>query len=164
MNIRKYAQLVTALGILGILIIFHRAQETSSQLVVPIPLPTTPVVTIPTPQATTTVTLSNTPLPTSIPVKTYNDGTFEGSVEDAFYGNIQVSVTITNGKIVDVGFLQYPNDNSTSRSINGQALPILRSEVLTAQSTQVDGVSGASATFPAFQQSLKNALLKAKAT
>lgn len=92
----------------------------------------------------------------------YKDGVFTGSVEDAYYGYIQVQATISNGLITDVNFLQYPNDNGTSRYINSQAMPILKSEAIQAQSARVDIVSGASDTSMAFQNSLANALANAK--
>ncbi|MGI0063005.1 MAG: FMN-binding protein, partial [Nitrosotalea sp.] len=60
----------------------------------------------------------------------YKDGTYTGSVADAFYGNIQVQVTISKGKINDVQFLQYPNDRGTSIAINQQADPILTQEAI----------------------------------
>ncbi len=91
----------------------------------------------------------------------YRDGTYTGDVADAYYGNVQVQVTVSGGKISDVQFLQYPNDNRTSQFINSQAMPVLRSEAISAQSANVDGVSGASATSGAFIQSLGSALSKA---
>lgn len=92
----------------------------------------------------------------------YRDGNFTGNIADAFYGNVQVKVTVNSGTITDVSFLQYPNDNGTSRRINSQAMPLLRQQVLQAQSAQVDGVTGASATSSAFVQSLDGALQQAK--
>ncbi len=92
----------------------------------------------------------------------YKDGTFTGSVEDAFYGNVQVQATIQNGKIIDVQFLQYPNDRGTSIMINGQAMPYLKSEAIQAQNAQVNIVSGATDTSQAFIASLTNALAQAK--
>lgn len=75
---------------------------------------------------------------------------------------VQVKATIQNGKIVAVDFLQYPNDRRTSQYINSQAMPILQSEAIQAQSANVDIVSGATDTSMAFQQSLASALAKAK--
>lgn len=100
--------------------------------------------------------------PTPLQTGQYKNGTYTGSVADAFYGNIQVQVVITGGQITDVIFLQYPNDNNTSRNINSQAMPLLKQEAIAAQSANVSGVSGASATSPAFQQSLASALSQAK--
>ena len=91
----------------------------------------------------------------------YKNGTYTGSVADAFYGNVQVQVTISSGQITDVQFLQYPNDRSTSVYINSQAMPLLKQEAIQAQSANVSGVSGASATSAAFIQSLTDALSQA---
>ncbi len=106
---------------------------------------------------------SNTPSGSSTPPSSgqYKDGTYTGSVEDAYYGNVQVQVTISGGQISDVQFLQYPNDRSTSRIINGQAMPYLKQEAIQAQSANVAGVSGATDTSQAFVASLINALNQA---
>lgn len=92
----------------------------------------------------------------------YKDGTYTGNVADAFYGNVQVAVTISGGRITDVNFLQYPNDRSTSIEINTQAMPYLKQEAIQAQSAQVNGVTGASQTSRAFIESLQSALDKAR--
>ncbi len=109
----------------------------------------------------------STPNPTSVvsPPKNgiYNDGTYIGSVADAYYGNIQVEAIISGGRLVDVQFLDYPQDRGTSVRINSRALPILKQEAIAAQSANVNGVSGASETSPAFIQSLTSALSQAKA-
>ena len=93
---------------------------------------------------------------------TYKDGSYTGNVTDAFYGNIQVQVTISGGKITDLTFLQYPNDRGESVHINQQAMPLLRQEAINVQSAQVDSVSGASDTSQAFMESLSSALNQAK--
>lgn len=92
----------------------------------------------------------------------YADGSFVGSVADAYYGSVQVKAVISGGKIADVQFLQYPSDRSTSRYINGQAMPLLQQEAIQAQSAQVNGVSGATFTSQAFIQSLASALALAR--
>ena len=98
----------------------------------------------------------------SAPSGGYKNGTYIGSVADAFYGNIQVQTTISNGKISNITFLQFPNDNRTSQYVNSQADPILAQEAIQTQSAQVDIVSGASASSQAFQASLADALSQAK--
>jgi len=108
------------------------------------------------------IKITSTPIPTPTIMGLYKNGTYNGSIADAYYGNIQVQVVISGGKITDVIFLQYPNDNPTSQYINSQAMPILKQEVLQAQSANVSGISGASATSPAFQSSLADALSQAK--
>jgi uncharacterized protein with FMN-binding domain len=132
-------------------------------------------VTFPTSSTTTaggsvppTSAPAQTPTPTPVapkPVQTgmYVDGSYTGSVADAYYGNIQVEATISGGKLTDVTFLQYPNDRSTSREINQRAMTQLKAEAIQSQSATVDGVSGASDTSLAFEQSLASALSQAKA-
>lgn len=91
----------------------------------------------------------------------YKNGTYTGQVTDAFYGNVQVKVTITNGRISNVQFLDYPHDRSNSVRINSQATPLLAQEAIQVQSSNVDIVSGATATSEAFMQSLASALAQA---
>ena len=118
--------------------------------------------------AVTTTMLSapqSIPQPTLILRKTsgaYLDGSYLGKSIDAYYGMVQVRVAIQNEKIANVQFLQYPSDRSTSRYINSQAMPLLISEAIQAQSAQVDGVSGATFTSQAFAESLASALTQAK--
>lgn len=92
----------------------------------------------------------------------YADGTYTGSVANAYYGNVQVQAIISGGKIANVKFLQYPYTHSTSVYINQQAMPYLTQEAIQAQSAQINGVSGATFTSEAFVQSLASALTKAK--
>ncbi len=92
----------------------------------------------------------------------YADGSYTGSPADAYYGTVQVKAIISSGTIADVQFLQYPSDRSTSRYINSQAMPMLTQEAIQAQSANVNGVSGATATSGAFVQSLASALSLAK--
>jgi uncharacterized protein with FMN-binding domain len=99
---------------------------------------------------------------TTQPKGKYKDGSYTGDPADAFYGTIQVRTTISNGTLTDVTFLQYPNDRHTSIEINTQAMPMLRSEAISAQSGNVDIITGASDSSRAFIQSLTSALAKAQ--
>lgn len=92
----------------------------------------------------------------------YKNGTYTGSVADAFYGNIQVQAVILGGKISDVHFLQYPSDRTRSIAINTLAMPNLRQEAIQAQTANVNIVSGATDSSNAFSQSLSSALSQAK--
>lgn len=91
----------------------------------------------------------------------YKDGTYTGSVADAYYGNVQVRATIRSGKITNVTFLQYPDTHATSVEINQQAMPYLQQEAIKAQSSNVNIISGATYTSQAFIQSLGDALSQA---
>jgi uncharacterized protein with FMN-binding domain len=93
----------------------------------------------------------------------YKDGSYTGSVANAYYGNVQVQVSISGGKITNVQFLQYPNDNPNSQNINQQATPYLQQEAIQAQSANVNTITGATFTSQAFVQSLSSALNQAKA-
>ena len=142
---------------------------------------TTPATSLPASSPTTQTSIpakptvaptpSPTPTPTPTPVVTppvvkpkgqYRDGTYTGDSVDVYYGYVQISATVSGGKITDVKFLDHPQDRSRSVSINDYAMPILRSEALQAQSSNVDAVSGASATSDGFVQSLASALSQAK--
>lgn len=107
-----------------------------------------------------TVTPTNVPSIAQTSGK-YKDGQYTGDSIDANYGNVQVKITITGGKISDVQFLDYPHDRTRSQNINSQATPILASEAIQVQSANVDAVTGASFTSAAFIQSLQSALSQA---
>jgi uncharacterized protein with FMN-binding domain len=93
----------------------------------------------------------------------YKDGQYVGNSVDVFYGNVQVKAIISAGKIIDVQFLDYPQDRRTSQEIAAMSLPTLRSEAISSQSAQVDIVSGATETSRGFIQSLGSALAQAQA-
>lgn len=112
--------------------------------------------------SSTKPTANSTPQPTKKPSGLYKDGKYTGDSVDAYYGFIQVAATITDGKITDVQFLDYPHDRNNSIRINTQAMPYLKQEAIQAQSAKVDIISGATASSEAFRQSLQSALNKAK--
>lgn len=135
----------------------------SNSIVNPSPSPgMSPATNVPTAvQLPSIITITSIPTPTSKPRGQYKDGTYLSDVADAFYGNIQVNVTISSGKITDVQFVQSPNDRGTSIAINAQADPILAQEAIAAQSSQVDIVSGATDSSQAFIQAMQSVLAKA---
>ena len=93
----------------------------------------------------------------------YRDGTYTGAIENAYYGDVQVQVTVANHAIASIKVLSYPNDRRTSRYINSQALPMLHQEVIAADSANVDTISGATLTSEAYIRSLGTALQQAGA-
>ena len=114
------------------------------------------------PGTTTTSGAGPTPVATGTSSSgAYKDGTYNGSVDDAVWGNVQVQIVIQNGIIASVKFLQYPNDRSRSININAYADPVLCNEAIQAQSANVDTVTGATDTSDAFIQSLTDALAQA---
>ncbi len=91
----------------------------------------------------------------------FRDGSYTGPPADAYYGIVQVRAQVQGGRLVSVDVLQYPSDRRTSRYINDQALPMLESEVVRAQSARVDTVSGATLTSEAYLRSVSAALRQA---
>jgi uncharacterized protein with FMN-binding domain len=87
--------------------------------------------------------------------------TITGAVENTQYGPMQVAVTLAGKKITGVKVLQQTDDGAQSQQIDATAIPELTSETLTAQSAQIDAVSGASYTSDGYKQSLQSALDKA---
>ena len=87
------------------------------------------------------------------------NGTFSGPSVNVNYGNVQVQITVKDGKIIDATALQAPsgrNDRWTN-----MALPILKKQTLAAQSASIQGASGASYTSYGWYTSLQGALAKA---
>jgi uncharacterized protein with FMN-binding domain len=74
------------------------------------------------------------------------------------YGAVQVRVTVSGGKITQITPLQLPQSDSRSAQISQYAAPQLQNEAMTAQSAQIDGVSGASYTSQSYATSLQSAL------
>ena len=130
----------------------------------------------PTPAATTTKARANAtkkatasksakpaatvsaPATQAAPPKGVN-GTFSGPSVNVNYGNVQVQITVKDGKITDATALQAPsgrNDRWTN-----MALPILKKQTLAAQSASIQGASGASYTSYGWYTSLQGALAKA---
>jgi uncharacterized protein with FMN-binding domain len=87
--------------------------------------------------------------------------TIDGPVVPNPYGDVQVRVTLDGTKIVDVQPLQLPVDRRKSQQISNASAPRLRTEVLQAQSANIDLVSGASFTSDGYARSVQGALDKA---
>ena len=87
------------------------------------------------------------------------NGSFTGPSVFAKYGDIQVKITVVNGRITDVVAVKAPsgrNDRWTN-----MAVPILKEQTLKAQSANIQGASGASYTSYGWYTSLQGALAQA---
>ena len=87
------------------------------------------------------------------------NGTFTGPSVNVNYGNVQVKITVVNGRITDAVAVKAPtgkNDRYTN-----MAVPILKSQTLKAQSANIQGASGASYTSYGWFTSLQGALAQA---
>jgi uncharacterized protein with FMN-binding domain len=120
----------------------------------------------PTPSASPSPSDSSAPTPTPTPSSsgpTYKDGQYTGQDFQNQFGDTQVKVTISGGRITDVQALQLPFDRQRSAEISQYAAPQLHDEVLQAQSAQIDSLSGATYTSDSYAQSVQSALDQAHA-
>lgn len=85
-------------------------------------------------------------------------GRVDGAPVGTPYGTVQVRIRFSGKKITDVRALHLTDSSGTSVAISSEAAPILRDEALSAQSAQIDVVSGATYTSEAYQQSLQSAI------
>jgi uncharacterized protein with FMN-binding domain len=88
------------------------------------------------------------------------NGTATGDAVSTRYGDAQVKVTVTNGKITGVEAVQLQDGDPRSQQISSSAAPQLQQEVLAKQSADVDAISGATYTSASYTQSLQSALDK----
>ena len=87
------------------------------------------------------------------------NGTFTGPSVFVNYGNVQVKITVVDGRITDAVAVKAPsgrNDRYTNMSV-----PVLKKQTLAAQSANIQGVSGASYTSYGWFTSLQGALAQA---
>lgn len=86
-----------------------------------------------------------------------------GDVAQTQYGDVQVQLTLSGGRIIGAQAVKAPSADANSRQIASDAIPKLNQAVMTAQSAQIDAVSGASYTSEGYIKSLQSALDKAGA-
>ena len=137
---------------------------------------TTPSTTAPTPAGTSTPTAPAAPSagattdpsagasstatasPSTSTDGTSTDGTWTGSSVATRFGAVQVAITVAGGRITDVTAVHLTDEDGRSVSISNRAAPILRQEVLSAQSAHVQAVSGATYTSDGYLTSLQSAI------
>jgi uncharacterized protein with FMN-binding domain len=102
---------------------------------------------------------SHPPLLTTSAVTKKISGTFIGPVVDVAFGYVQVQIIVKDGKIMAARALKAPWGRSDRYT--HYAIPILRSQTLVAQGSNIQGASGASYTSYGWYTSLQGALAKA---
>ncbi len=96
-----------------------------------------------------------------MPVVSSNvNGSATGPLENYSYGQLAVKVTITNNRIVDLTVESLQTLESYSQQLEQYVVPILKNEVMQAQSTKINAVSGATYTSDAYAYSIQGALDK----
>ena len=88
----------------------------------------------------------------------FTPGTYQATA-DGFEGPISVSVTVTEDAITSIGY----SAQHETPTVGGLALPDLVKNVLSAQSTNIDGVTGATFTSTGFFNAVNDALTQAGA-
>ena len=83
---------------------------------------------------------------------------FTGADAPNQYGDVQVQITTSGGRITQVTALRLPNGDGRSQEISSFAAPQLAQQALTVQGSNIDGVSGATYTSESYRASLQSAL------
>src|SRR4051794_7275636 len=84
--------------------------------------------------------------------------TVTGDAISTQYGDVQLRVTISGGKITNIQAVQLPSNDPKSIEIASYAEPLLRQSALSKQSANVDIVSGATYTSDGYRSALQSAL------
>jgi uncharacterized protein with FMN-binding domain len=88
----------------------------------------------------------------------YHSGVATGALARTDYGAVQVRVTVVHGRIVKVAALRLPQGNQMDVRLSKPAARVLEQRVISAQSADVDMVSGATYTSEGYLRSLQSAL------
>jgi uncharacterized protein with FMN-binding domain len=110
------------------------------------------------PAATATAGAAATAAPSSS--STASGKTATGEAVPTRYGNVQIRVTLSGGKIAKLEALQLPANDPRTVQISTWAEPQLRQSALTKQSAAIDSISGATFTSAGYEVSLQSALDK----
>jgi uncharacterized protein with FMN-binding domain len=97
---------------------------------------------------------------TPVAIAASSSKVYHGAAENMQWGTVQVTITVKGRKVTGISATA-PTERARSASINGRAVPRLKSEALKAQSSRINSFSGATLTSRAFDSSLQYALNKA---
>lgn len=117
------------------------------------------------PSPTTTTTTSGATTGTDSSPTTAGaaaSGTFTGTTATHRFGSVTVTVTLVDGQITALAEDVVSDGDHHSERINDQAIPMIRSEVLAADSADVATIGGATYTTEAYLTSLQSALDQAR--
>jgi uncharacterized protein with FMN-binding domain len=81
-----------------------------------------------------------------------------GAIEQYGYGEISVRISVRGTRIVQATVANLQTAESYSQQLAQQAVPMLQSEVLSAQSAQISAISGATYTSQGYAASVQSAL------
>jgi uncharacterized protein with FMN-binding domain len=89
------------------------------------------------------------------------DGDYVSGKHQLMWGDLKIKLSIRGGQITGVQALDFPDHRSQSLYLSQMALPILESEVIKGQKSQVDTVSSATDTSYTFQDAVADAIISA---
>jgi len=81
-----------------------------------------------------------------------------GTSEQYGYGVLAVKVAVRGSRIIEVSMAKLQTAEQYSQSLAQQVIPTLHNEVLSTQSAQINGISGATYTSQAYAASVQSAL------
>jgi len=87
-----------------------------------------------------------------------NSQTYTGDAASTRYGDVQVQITVADGRITTATVTEVPWRDHRDQEINSRAVPILTDETVSAQGADIDMVSGATYTSQGYVESLQSAL------
>lgn len=156
---KKSLIIIASVAILGIIAIYSvplSAKKTTASSSGSLASGTATAGTSPSTTASTTITTTSTG-------SSFKDGTYTGDAASTPFGDVQVKLTISNGKISGVTAVAYPSEDRHSIQLSQAVIPELTQEAIAAQSANISTISGASYTSESYIQSLQTALDQAKA-
>jgi uncharacterized protein with FMN-binding domain len=83
---------------------------------------------------------------------------FTGDTAQTQEGDVQVVITVADGRITSVAVPVYPTGSRKHDEISARAIPELVESTLAAQSAQIEAVSGATYTSGGYRESLQSAI------
>lgn len=108
----------------------------------------------------TTAKASGSSSSTSPPTTAPATRTATGQEVQYRYGDLELKVVEDGSKITSIDLVTDDATDPRSAEINSQAIPLLQQEAMSAQSANIDGVSGATFTSQAYADALQSALDK----
>jgi uncharacterized protein with FMN-binding domain len=148
----------TAVG-LGLVLSFHTAAtKHKTPLSIGSSASPSPATTTATTNAPSGTSSAPAPTSTTAPTSTGSSRTATGQDVQYRYGDIQLQVTEKGTRITNITVVTNNAVDPRSQMINDQAVPMLQSQAMQAQSPNIDGVSGATFTSEAYAEALQSAL------
>jgi uncharacterized protein with FMN-binding domain len=112
-------------------------------------------------KAPTVIAVTTTAAPSSSSSSSASSSSTKSATGDAVstrYGPVQLKVTVSGGKITKIEAVQLPSNDPKSSQISSYAEPQLSQSALSAQSANIDAVSGATYTSDGYKTALQSAL------